>query len=116
MSPKEAMTYSPRQNLMIRALMAIVAKVGGFARDAGSEGAGYVEGAKNTGATAGFRCENCAFWRPPAGCSIVRGKVERAGVCRLYVIPQERLVAGAVENAVGNKTGLGRVRVERVVK
>lgn len=106
------MTYSPRQNLMIRALMAIVAKVGAFGRDAGSEGAGYIEAAKNTGAGAGFKCESCAFWRAPGGCNIVKGKIERHGICRLHIIPQERLVATAVQNSVGNKTGLGRIRVE----
>lgn len=97
---------------MIRALMTIVAKVGLFARDAGSEGAGYVEASKNTAAAAGFKCENCAFWRAPNGCQVVKGKIERAGVCRLHIVPQERLVATAVQNSVGNKTGLGRIRVE----
>lgn len=101
---------------MMRALMAIVAKVGAFSRDAGSEGAGYVEAAKNTGAAAGFRCESCAFFRAPAGCGIVKGKIERHGICRLHVIPQERLVKETVEAAVGNRTGLGRIRVEKVVK
>lgn len=85
------MAYTARQDLMIRSLLAITAKVGPFTRDAGSEGAGYVEAAKNTGAGVGFRCENCAFFRASKGCGIMRGPVERAGVCRLYVIQQDRL-------------------------
>ena len=100
------MTYTARQDLLIRSLLAITAKVGQFTRDAGSEGAGYVEAAKNTGAGTGFRCENCAFFRAPKGCVIMRGPVERLGVCRLYVIPQERLVtkpklAGRVVGSAG---------------
>jgi len=85
------MAYTARQDLMIRAYLAIVAKVGPFTRDAGSEGGGYVEAAKNTGAPVGFRCENCAFFRAPKACGIVRGEIERGGVCRLYITQQDRL-------------------------
>ena len=85
------MAYTARQDLMIRSYLAIVAKVGPFTRDAGSEGAGYVEAKANYGAPIGFRCENCAFFRAPKGCMIMRGEVERGGVCRLYVIQQDRL-------------------------
>lgn len=85
------MAYTARQDLMIRSLLAITAKLGPFSRDAGSEGAGYVAADKNTGAGTGFKCENCAFFRIPKGCSIMSGPVERGGVCRLYVIPQDKL-------------------------
>jgi hypothetical protein len=100
------MAFTARQDLMIRSLLAITAKVGQFTRDAGSEGAGYVDAAKNTGAPTGFRCDNCAFFRAPKGCVIMRGPVERAGVCRLYVIPQDKLVtkprlAGRIVGDVG---------------
>lgn len=104
------MTYTARQNLMIRAYLAIAAKMGPFARDSGSEGAGYVAAATNPGAAHGFRCENCAFFRTPSKCAIVKGPVERAGVCKLYVIPQERLV----QTAIGNVNGRGRIRAEVV--
>jgi hypothetical protein len=101
------MAYTARQDLMIRAYLAIVAKLGPFTRDAGSEGAGYVEAVKNTGAPTGFKCENCAFFRAPKGCAIMRGPVERAGVCRLYVIPQEKLKAP--EPAKAPQKPLGRI-------
>lgn len=102
------MTYTARQNLLIRAFLAIAAKVGAFARDAGSEGAGYVPAVQNTGAENGFKCENCAFFRTPNKCGIVKGAVERDGICRLHVIPQAKLV----QPMLGNKTGLGRIRAE----
>ena len=85
------MAFTARQDLMIRAYLAIVAKVGLFTRDAGSEGAGYVDASLNTGALLGFKCENCAFFRGPKACSIMKGPVDRSGVCRLYVIQQDRL-------------------------
>jgi hypothetical protein len=85
------MAFTARQDLMIRAYLAIVAKVGPFTRDAGSEGAGYVDAKLNTGSTLGFKCENCAFFRGPKACTIMRGPVDRSGVCRLYVIQQDKL-------------------------
>jgi hypothetical protein len=85
------MAYTARQDLMIRSFLAITAKLGPFTRDAGSEGAGYVEAKSNYGSAIGFKCENCAFFRAPKGCQIMRGAVERAGVCRLYVIQQDKL-------------------------
>lgn len=104
------MSYTARQNLLIRAYLAIAAKVGAFSRDVGSEGAAYVPAATNNGAPRGFKCENCAFWRAPNKCGIVKGAVERHGICRLNVIPQERLV----QQSIGNETGLGRIRAEVV--
>lgn len=95
------MAVTARQDLMIRSLLAITAKLGQFSRDAGSEGAGYVEAAKNTGAPTGFKCENCVFFRAPKGCAIVKGDVERSGVCRLYVIPQDKLMT--------KPKGIGRI-------
>jgi len=85
------MAYTARQDLLIRSLLAITAKLGQFTRDAGSEGAGYVPASANYGAKVGFKCENCAFFRAPKACTIMKGTVERDGVCRLYVIQQERL-------------------------
>jgi hypothetical protein len=103
------MAYTARQDLMIRAYLAIVAKLGPFARDAGSEGAGYVDSSLNTGAPKGFRCENCAFFRAPKACGIMRGPVDRSGVCRLYVIQQDRLkktpLAASPRQRIDGSTG-----------
>ena len=63
-----------------------------FAADYNDDTIVWVDPKTNTGATAGFRCENCAFFRAPKACGIVKGSVDRAGVCRLYVISQDRLV------------------------
>ena len=84
--------YSARQNLLVRSLLAIASKVGPWAKNAGSEGVGYVEEAVNAGKPGGFICRNCAFWKPPNRCAIVKGPVQPLGLCRLHVIPQERLV------------------------
>jgi hypothetical protein len=103
------MAFTARQDLMIRAYLAIAAKVGLWAKDAGSEGAGYVESSLNTGAPAGFKCENCAFFRGPKACTIVKGIVDRSGVCRLYVIQQDKLkkipLAATPRSRIDGSTG-----------
>jgi hypothetical protein len=105
------MSYSARQNLMIRAYLAIAAKVGPWSKDAGSEGAGYLAPPNNNAKAAGFTCQNCAFFRPQNGCVLVKGTIERDGVCRLHVIPQERLVR---PQSVVGMARRGRVQGETV--
>lgn len=85
------MALTARQDLMVRSQLAIAAKVGAWAKDAGSEGAAYVSSTVNPNGSAGLKCANCVFFRAPGGCNIVRGTVERGGLCRLYVIPQDKL-------------------------
>jgi hypothetical protein len=97
------MAITARQDLMVRSQLAIAAKVGPWAKDAGSEGAAYVSATVNPNGPAGLKCENCLFFRAPTACNIVKGQVERGGICRLYVIPQEKL---------GTKPKLAKAPVE----
>jgi hypothetical protein len=30
------------------------------------------------------RCDKCTMWRPPAGCTAVRGKIAADGWCKYY--------------------------------
>ena len=76
---------------MIRAYLAIAAKVGAWSKGHDSEGACYADETQNVSKSVGFACHNCAFWRAPHGCAIVKGPVQPHGVCRLHVIPQERI-------------------------
>ena len=85
------MAYSARQNLMIRTFLAIAAKVGPWSKAHDSEGACYADEAMNASKASGFVCRNCAFFKAPNGCAIVKGAIQPLGVCRLHVIAQERL-------------------------
>ena len=85
------MAISARQDLMVRSFLAIATKVGPWTKDAGPEGAAYTSGQLNNYAAAGMKCETCVFFRAPAGCNIVRGQIDRQGLCRLNVIPAEKL-------------------------
>ena len=86
-----------RQNLMVRSSLAIVQKVGPWGRGVEADGAGYIEGKQNTGFDQGFACGNCFFMQPGHRCAIVKGRIEEDGLCRLHVIPNDRLtLAGAL--------------------
>jgi hypothetical protein len=85
--------YSARQNLMVRAFLAIAQKVGAWSKNHDAEGACYTDEALNSAKAAGLMCRNCAFWKPQGACAIVKGSVQAGGICRLHVIPAERLGA-----------------------
>ena len=76
---------------MVRSFLAIATKIGPWGKDTGSEGAAYVSSSVNPNGSAGLKCENCVFFRAPTACNIVRGQIDRGGICRLYVIPQDKL-------------------------
>lgn len=86
---------------MARAYLAIAAKVGPWDKGSGSEGAAYSPASLNNAKAQGFACHNCVFWRAPKGCQIVKGEIEREGLCRLVVIPQDRLKQAGVRPRVG---------------
>lgn len=85
------MAYSARQNLLIRSFLAIAAKVGPWAKNHDAEGACYVDENLNAAKVQGFNCRNCAFWKTPNGCAIVKGPIQPQGLCRLHVIQPERV-------------------------
>lgn len=85
------MAYSARQNLTIRAFLAIASKLGPWSKTADAEGAAYVEESINVAKAQGFTCRNCAFFKTPNGCAIVKGPIQPQGLCRLRVISAERL-------------------------
>ena len=92
-----------RQNLLIRAQLAIVAKVGPWDRGVEGDGAGYVGPTDNGGFERGFACGNCMFWKPEGRCAIVKGRVDEAGLCRFHVIQDDRLTL--TEKSVGRILG-----------
>lgn len=85
------MAYSARQNLMIRSFLAITSKVGPWTKGHDAEGACYIDENLNVAKARGFACRNCAFWKAPNGCAIVKGPVQPQGLCRLNVIQTERV-------------------------
>ncbi len=39
----------------------------------------------------GVKCANCVFWNPEGTCDVVEGQIDAEGVCKLWIIPEERL-------------------------
>jgi hypothetical protein len=85
------MSLSARQNLLARSYLAIAAKLGAWSKDKTNEGAYYIEASLNGAKDKGAVCANCVFWKAPSKCAIVKGTIERDGICKLNVIPDDRL-------------------------
>ena len=95
------MAYTAKQNLFMRAMLAVATKTGVWDKGNGPDGAGYTSAALNAGRAFGRACHNCAFFRTPTGCAIVKGPVEREGLCRFNVIPADRLASNQPQSVAG---------------
>ena len=96
-----ALPYTARQNLLIRAYFAVVAKVGKWER-VGVDGASYVRAPDNHTAQG---CVDCAFWRVDGTCAVVKGTVEERGLCKLAVIAPRSTAAAPRVGSVGRVRG-----------
>ena len=99
------MAYTARQNLVIRSFLAIAAKVGPWSKAHDAEGACYADENLNAAKVQGFTCRNCAFWKAPNGCAIVKGPIQPQGLCRLHVIQAERIVKPSSSRLQGRISG-----------
>lgn len=87
---------SPRQIAQYEALEGIAEIHGKWMQDTSSEGAHYV--AESPFGAEGLLCQNCYFYEGPIGCEIVEGEIAPGGVCKMWIIPQDLIVA-TVRNA-----------------
>jgi HK97 family phage prohead protease len=55
----------------------------------GPDGAHYMK--RSMFADQGMICSNCVFWNSEGNCDIVEGKIEENGICRHWIIPEEKL-------------------------
>ncbi len=102
--------FSARQNLMIRANLLITQKLGPWDKGIGEDGAHYMSPAQNPFQSSGLACHNCAFWREGGGCTIVNGNIEREGLCKLWVISEDRLRRGPAALQAGRPRTLEAVK------
>ena len=65
----------------------------------GVDGAHYMK--KSPFAGQGMKCENCVFWNEGGSCDVVAGQIERDAICKLWVIPEEKLTAEDALKGVG---------------
>lgn len=55
----------------------------------GADGAHYFK--RSMFGNHGVKCANCVFWNPEGTCDVVEGEIAAEGVCKLWIIPEERL-------------------------
>jgi len=55
----------------------------------GPDGAHYMK--KSPFAGQGMKCANCVFFNSGGSCDVVSGEIEEEGVCKLWIIPEEKL-------------------------
>lgn len=73
---------------LYEALEQIVGENGQWPQD-GADGAHYMP--ESPFAKSGMQCSNCVFWNAGGSCDVVEGEIAEAGVCKLWIIPNEKL-------------------------
>jgi HK97 family phage prohead protease len=91
-------TYSDRQVAMIEDLMDIADEYGEWDQSSLGNGAHYAPGADNPFRASGLMCQNCHFYQAsenpdePGACELVAGVIEPEAICKLWVIPEQKIV------------------------
>jgi hypothetical protein len=82
-------SLSPANFALYEAIEQISVENGPWPQE-GPDGAHYMT--DNPFAKQGMRCENCIFFENGA-CEVVEGTIDPNAICKLWVIPEERLVS-----------------------
>lgn len=86
-----------RQTALYEAVECVVEQFGQFDQDARANGAHYMP--ESPFVAEGLACANCAFYDGARACEVVRGDIDPAGVCKLWIIPADLIVRSTVPNA-----------------
>lgn len=85
-----AESLSPANFALYEAISQIAVENGQWPQE-GPDGSHYMT--DNPFAERGMRCENCVFWNEGGSCDVVAGEIDPNAVCKLWVIPEERISA-----------------------
>lgn len=88
--PPEAGSLSAANYALYEALNNIAEAEGMWPQE-GPDGAHYM--AASPFAARGMMCSNCVFFNEGGSCDVVEGQIEEKGLCKLWIIPEERLSA-----------------------
>jgi HK97 family phage prohead protease len=80
---------SPRQQAQYEVLEQVVEVFGLYDQGIGADGAHYV--AESPFADEGMVCSSCVFYEGPRACEVVSGDIDPAGICKLWIIPEQLL-------------------------
>ena len=93
-------SLSPNNYDLYEALEKNVSENGPWPQD-GPDGCGYKK--KSEFAGVGMKCGNCVFFNSGGTCDIVEGEVAEEGLCRFWIIPNEKLSMEDPLASVGEK-------------
>lgn len=93
-------SLSPNNYDLYEALEENVKENGPWPQD-GPDGCGYRK--KSEFAGAGMKCVNCVFFNSGGTCDIVEGEIVEEGLCRFWIIPNEKLSMEDPLASVGDK-------------
>ena len=82
---------SDRQTALYSALEKVVETFGKFDQGDGPNGSHYMP--ESPFAARGIVCANCPFYVGGGGCELVDGAIAEAGICKLWIIPEGKLIA-----------------------
>jgi len=109
---EEKRALSPQNQALYDAQEAIVKENGRWPQQ-GASGAHYME--QNPFASRGISCRNCIYYEEGGSCEIVKGVISPNAICKLWIIPEEKLSmpesrafcptgeGGGVDNSCGSK-------------
>lgn len=82
-----------RQRLQVAEYETIVETLGQFDQSTGADGAHYAPADANPFQSEGLVCSNCVFYEGPRACEIVAGDIDPNAVCKMWVIPEDLIIA-----------------------
>lgn len=85
---EEKRALSPQNQALYDAQEAIVKENGRWPQQ-GASGAHYME--QNPFAPRGISCRNCIYYEEGGSCEIVKGIISPNAICKLWIIPEEKL-------------------------
>lgn len=87
-------SLNERQQEQAESLFEIVLEYGMFDQTSKANGAHYAPASLNPFKATGLMCQNCIFFNDNTGnqCMIVEGAIEPEAVCKMWIIPEEKIV------------------------
>lgn len=87
-------SLNERQQEQAESLFEIVLEYGMFNQTSKADGAHYAPASANPFKATGLMCQNCIFFNDNTGnqCMIVEGAIEPEAVCKMWIIPEEKIV------------------------
>ena len=80
-----------RQSDQADALCMIVEEYGQYDQSSNADGSHYADGQNNPFKADGLVCSSCIFYEQNA-CHIVSGNIDPEGICKLWIIPEEKIM------------------------